>query len=447
MERLPPLPNFPDEIDPTVNSATTPQPEPERKRLLEYSKRAGVALDEWFKGDFSSSPSIDKFDALTALNQGSPFSHVQAYLVARKLHDEGQPKEKVAEALNPAEADVNIKDNIAYLKAAGLYRDDELEDAADAFSALARKFPHSEKREAALFMAALAIMKTSLAYTPTSGDEAHLHEDGKKERHEVTIDDAWREAFAGFKRVMAEYPRGRYFNDARGWIAYLMLRKDDRAAALVEYYRMLSDQSDQSAQLEAIRSLEMVRHHATDAELSRVELQLADEPQVALTYAYYSIFNDSLDPADVSYPEFEDINDANGVYDAQASSRLHNREIREWEKNRTDAGHQIVYRILTFSRRLMDQYPKLAVGGAFALRAAEASLELSKNEDAVRFAQRALQSGAQNNERAETLWTIGVAEHRLKHFASARKNLETLIRDYPKSNLIEGARRLLAMVA
>jgi TolA-binding protein len=445
MERLPPLPNFPDAIDTTENSSKTEEPGVEQKRLLEYSKRAGVALDEWFKGDFSSSPSIDKFDALTALNQGSPFSHVQAYLLARKLHDEGQPKERVEEAVSLAEADVNLKDNIAYLKAAGLYRDDELEDAADAFSALARKFPHSEKREVALFMAALAIMKTSLAYTPTGGDEAHLHEEGGT-RHEVTIDDAWRAALAGFKRVMAEYPRGRYFNDARGWIAYLMLRKDDRAAALVEYYRMLSDQRDESARWEAVRSLGMVRHHATDEELSRVEEQLADEPQVALTYAYHSIFNYSVDPG-LAYPSWETVNDAYGTYDSDATIRRRDEKIYAWKKNRAAIGRQTTEHVLAFSRRLMDRYPKLAVGGVFALRIAEASLQLGNNDDAVRFAQRALQSGLQNNERAQTLWTIGVAEHRLQHFASARKNLEMLIRDYPKSDLITGARRLLAMAA
>src|SRR5262249_15126613 len=148
----------------------------------------------------------------------------------------------------------------------------------------------------------------------------------------------------------------------------------------VEYYRMLSDQSDESAQLEAIRSLKAVRHHATDGELSRVEMELADEPQVALTYAYYSIFNDSLDPADLSYPDFEEINDANGDYNAKASSRLHNERVREWDKNRADTGRQTVYRILTFSRRLMNRYPKLAVGGAFALRAAEASLEFGTTD-------------------------------------------------------------------
>lgn len=293
-------------------------------------------------------------------------------------------------------------------------------------------------------MAALSIMKTSLAYTPATGDEAGEGE--REKRDEVPIDDAWHAAVAGFKRVMTEYPRGRYFNDARGWVAYLMLRKDDRAAALVEYYRLLSDPADENARLEAACSLKLVRHHATDEELSRVEAQIADEPQVALTYAYHSLFNYSINP-DSSEPDFESINDANGQYDAETSSRLHAEKIRDWKKAQAAVGRRIVERILTFSRHLMDRHPKLAVGSAFALRAAEASLELGNNEDAVRFANRALQSGVQRNYRAQTLWTIGVAEHNLKHFVSARRNLETLLRDYPDSGLTTGARRLLAIVA
>src|SRR5262249_29035963 len=161
-------------------------------------------------------------------------------------------------------------------------------------------------------------------------------------------------------------------------------------------------QGDEGAQLEAASSLEMVRHHATDEELSRVEQELADEPQVALAYAYHSIFNYSIDAGTLSYPDFEEINDSYGVYDSAASSRRHKQKIREWERNRAEIGRQAVQRILTFSRRLLDRYPKLAVGGAFALRVAESSLELDNNDDALRFGQRALHSSLQNNERAET---------------------------------------------
>ena len=468
MGRLPPLPSLADqtndnyelgekhsrEVDGIWESAAVFEKDgkvtEQLNRLLEYLKRTGSARNRWFDPadrEHRRNAGIDKIDALSALNQGSPPARVQAYLTARSLHDRDKPWEEIEKALGPAVSDINLQDNVAYLKAARLYRDEDLEEAARAFSALARKYPHSEKREAALFMAALSTMKTSLAYTPTSGDEAHLHEGENGERHEVTIDDAWRTAYTGFKRVMREYPRGRYFNDARGWLAYLSLRNDDRAAALVEYYRLLSDPNDENARLEAAASLKMVRHHATEEELSRVEEQLADEPRVALTYAYHSIFNFSIDPDSSTGPDWVEINDAHGTYDAEASSRLHQEKIRVWENTRAAVGRKAVERVLSFSRRLMDRYPKLAVGGAFASRVAEANLQLGNNDDAVRFAQRALQSGLQNNERAQTLWTIGVAEHRRQRFASARNYLETLIRDYPKSELITGARRLLAMVA
>src|ERR1041384_2127901 len=55
MERLPPLPDFPNETDSTETSSTTEEVAAERKQLVEYSKRAGVALDEWLKpGDLTS---------------------------------------------------------------------------------------------------------------------------------------------------------------------------------------------------------------------------------------------------------------------------------------------------------------------------------------------------------------------------------------------------------
>lgn len=440
------------EVDGFWDAATAFEKEGKLKdegdRLVLYLKQTEVARHLWFNPTDRESRrngAVDKLDALTALAHGSSSSRVQAYLTARTLYDQHGPDEEIESALSQAATDVSLKDNVAYLRAARLYRDETFEEAAEAFKALARQYPRSEKREAAMFMAAVATMKTSLAYTPTSADEAHLHEGEEDKRHKVEIDDAWRAALAGFKRVMAEYPRGRYFNDARGWVAYLMLRADDRAKAMIEYYRLLSDERDENARTEAAVSLEMVRHHATDDELSRVESEIADEPRVALTYAYHSIFNYSIDPGPVDL-DYESVNDAEGNYDPEASRKLHNEQLREVNKSRGELTQETLERVLAFSRRLMERYPSLAIGSAFAIRAAEASIELDKNDDAVRFAQRALHSGVQNDDRAQALWTIGVAEHRLKHFAAARKSLEMLIRDYPKSDLVKDAHRLLAIV-
>jgi TolA-binding protein len=104
-------------------------------------------------------------------------------------------------------------------------------------------------------------------------------------------------------------------------------------------------------------------------------------------------------------------------------------------------------RVLAFSQRLIRRYPNLATGGAFALRAAEASLELGDNEAAVQFARRAIQSHVVGEERSQALWINGVGEHRLRHFEVARKNLEALLKEYPKSRIVESARRMLAMIA
>ena len=118
-----------------------------------------VQRDVWFNPadrEHRRNAAIDKLDALTALDRGSPVSRVQAYLTARTLQDQDKPSDEVESALNKATSDANLKDNIAYLKAAFLYREEMFEEAAQAFGAIARKYPHSEKREAALFMSAIA---------------------------------------------------------------------------------------------------------------------------------------------------------------------------------------------------------------------------------------------------------------------------------------------------
>ena len=81
------------------------------------------------------------------------------------------------------------------------------------------------------------------------------------------------------------------------------------------------------------------------------------------------------------------------------------------------------------------------------MRAAQASEELDDNEAATSLAGRALQNRLSGADRAQALWTLGVAQYRLRRFVDARKSLTTLVRDYPNGRLIEGARRQLAMIA
>ena len=415
------------------------------KEYLQETTTLGYIYDPTERQQRRNS-AIDLLDALSALDHGSKPSRVQAYLWARRSHDE-KAYAGIQSALNEIGNDVRLKDNAAYLLAAQLYQQGKYAEAARDFNAVIRRYPQSEKREAALFMTAVATMKTSVAFTPTSGDEAHLHEyDSEEAPHPVEIDKPWREALAGFERVMLQYPRGRYFDEARGWKAYLLLRKGDRAGALVEYYRLLADKQNRNTQIDATFSLGLVRHHASDEEMMRVEQQIAGEPEVALAYAYHDIYNYSIDPGADS-PPYEEVKDWQGNYDAQASQIRNNELEAEWRSKREKITKDQRTRIVAFSRRLMERYPTLRLGGAFALRASQASLELDQNEAAAKFSRRALQSRLNTDERMQALWVLGVAEHRLKHFSSARESFKTLLRDYPNSELTEGARRHLAMSA
>ena len=136
-------------------------------------------------------------------------------------------------------------------------------------------------------------------------------------------------------------------------------------------------------------------------------------------------------------------------YDAKGTDSEGDYDDREteWKTKRENITKGERTRIVAFSRRLMDRYPTLRLGGAFALRAAQASLELDQNENASQFTRRALQGRLNAAERSQALWVLGVAEHRLKHFSSARDSFNTLLHDYPDSELAEGARRNLAMAA
>jgi TolA-binding protein len=422
----------------------------DRELLDQYLERTQIARNIWFNATNRQqrrNSAIDRLDALTALGKGSRTSNIGAYLNARRIFDSDKPvAEEIQRSLDVIQSDVNLKDNAAYLKAAELYRQEKFAEAAQAFRAIARQYPKSEKREASLFMAAVATMKTSGTYSPTSGDEAHLHENEPPTHPGTSVDKAWRDAFAGFKSLIAEYPRGRYFNDARGWLAYLMLRNSDRAGALVEYYCLLADKHEENSRIEATFSLTLVRHHASDEEITRVERELERQPDAALAYAYHNIYNYAIDPSP-SYPPYEEIRDSEGKYDYEAS-RIRREDLeREWQRKRVLITREELSRVLAFSLRLMKSYPKLEVGGAFALRAAQASVELGNSEAAAQFARRAMHCRINDDERAQALWTLGVAEHRLQHFGPARKSFQTLLKDYPKSHLNSGARRSLAMIA
>lgn len=425
-----------------------------RTLLRDYLARTQVGRDGWPEPTNRQSrrnSAIDRLDAMTALEHGARLESVRAYLAARRVYDlsnviDDDAEAEVQRALASVPREESLRDNVAYLRAALHYWHEDYSEAAAAFANLARRYPQSEKREGALYMAALSAMKMSNSYTGMSGDEAHLRAGASErvasgeavadgERAQTSIeeccDDAWAKARAAFKALVEKYPRGRYAADARGWLAYLSLRANDRAGALTEYYRLLGDREDRNARIEAAVSLTLVRHHATESEMQRVEAELEDEPAAALAYAYHNIYNYAINPGcqlNYSYPQSE--------WDAKIE------EARVDELRRAE-----LKRVAAFASRLMERYPHAPVSGNFAVRLAGANLELGENRLASEQAGRALLLNVQGEERARALWLKGVAEHRLRHFESARRTLSILVDENPKGEMTEGARRLLAMVA
>jgi TolA-binding protein len=464
-----------------------------RDLLREYlEKTASRYTSYWYEMEDRQArrnSALDRLDALTALDKGVSLSALQSYLEARRAYDtwlsnssnssspantdqNSQSSQeidalaaKVRQAIDAVSAADALKDNVAYLRAAFLYRLGEMDQAARDFGALAARYPHSEKREAAMFMFAVIKMKQSSSFINASGDLAHLQLSHKLEQSRaeymkrsnqtdaaetipeppaIARDAAWLAARAGFLRLIREYPHGRYGRDARGWLAHLDLRAGDRAGAMVEYYRLLGDEEDEAGRVEAAVSLSLVRHHASESEMRLVEAELSDEPAAALAYAYHNIYNYAVDPGCQLGDYTEEEEEESSAVSAEEAWKI-KEQVRE---NRARAiERRELSRIASFATRMMRRYPGARVGGGFALRIAQANLESGENKSALLMAGRALKIGVEAEERDRALWVKGVAEHRLHKYDDARKSLGLLIAENPRGTLTAGARRLLAMAA
>lgn len=418
-----------------------------RGLLGQYLEATEPARDSWLaqeKRQPRRNSATDRLDALAALDGGAGacVRAVQSYLDSRRAFDAAAPAGEVLRRLDTVPARCGLDDNVAYLRAATSYREGDYAGAADAFARVAARYPRGEKREAALYMAAVATMKTSGSFTGTSGDQAHLLSSIRRDDSLQTgveegpplaecCDAAWREARDAFTRYLARHPRGRYAADARGWVAYLRLRDNDRAGALAEYYRLLGDEADRNARLSAAFSLTLVRHHATDEEMRRVEAELEDEPAAALAYAYHNLYNYAVNPGCASSYDYPD-----NEWEARTE------EERKDSVLRTESA-----RVAAFASRLMRRYPRAGFSSGFALRAAAANLELGENRSAAEQAGLALSLAARGTERDRALWVKGVAQYRLRDYDGARLTLSALAAENPGGELTEGARRLVAMAA
>lgn len=428
----------------------------EAQLLKEYLQRTKYVRDYYFGPKHwqeRRNTAFDKLDALSALKHGSKPEAVKSYLEVRQKFYEAtiviptaqeqadtkiyESETSVLELLEKGTTDRNLKDNFAYLRAAVLYRELKLNEAQNAFDTVAH-LPNSEKREVASFMAAVCAMKQSSTFVATSGDDAHRNEEwNSNDKNQESLpknnccDEAWRDAKARFTKHLKDYPQGKHSNNARGWLAHLYLRSGDRASALAEYYRLLGQQTDPSARVEAVVSLSLSRPHATESEMDQVESLLAYEPAAGLAYAYHNIYNYAIDPR---CPMMD-------FYPGE------NEEQSEVDKKRISKEGAALARVTKFATQMMQQYPHSKVSGNFALRVAQANLEIGDNSVARKLVQKALELGVSGEEREQALLAKGFAEHRMKDFGAARKTLKGYVNSYPQGEFTEDAHRLLAMVA
>jgi TolA-binding protein len=410
---------------------------------------------------------FDQLDAL-ASHGGAGSAAVVAYLEARRAYDAWRPEpdsgreedsaergrraEEVRALLGRVARGVGLDDNVAYLLAGVTAREGsaDTDEAAHAFEAVAVKFPRSEKREAALFSAAMLHLRASrggLNGSDAAADEAGSYATtGEVGPH--LRDRDWTEAARLFRRVLREHARGRYAADARGWLAYLHLRAGETAEGLAEYYRALADAPDDAARAEALRSLRLVRPVATGDDLARLESLLEGEPRAALAYAYHSVYNFALRGGlDV------EVEDEENPYHYCRGTGGCAKEFYSWEaaerRRRLESAEQReLARVAEFAARMMRRHGSAGYGAGFAVRVAAVKLELGESGAARELARRSLAARpASDDERAAALWVRGVAEYRLRDYASARRTLAGLAEEFPHGDFAEGARRYVALAA
>jgi len=386
----------------------------------------------------------DMLDALTALKQGSKPAAVKIYLDARNTLWFQTSSPGTEELIEQAANDRNLKDNADYLRAALLSRQEKKEDALSAFEQHVVKYPYSEKNEAALYM--IAKLKMEASYSFSHEDCGIEGKDLRDEELDPSViepkekcqDENWNAALETFRSLMQKYPRGRYYDDARGWLAFLYKRGGERVMSLAEYYRMLGHPTKRAVRIEAKKSLQIIGHEYDDATLDGVEELIADDVNTSLAYSYHRIYNHAIDLTTARIDPW-------CCYGENEGQQRRDEETRV--KNARESGRRELSRIAAFTTAMMKRYPNSRVSGGFVVRVAEANLESENYADAQTFASKALSVGVRDDLRAEALWIKGSAEHHQNNLRHARSTFQTLISEFPMNRLTEGAQRLLAMTA
>lgn len=379
---------------------------------LETEKSLRSSSDYYYSHkNFDYNSAIDRLDALTALNQDASKKAVVAYLSARRVYDSLSNFDEVRKLLDEVPHHASLDDNVAYLRAGVLFKTCQYKESSNAFSDLIKQYPRSEKREASLYMFALSTLKRSKTWQQESSTFSPIKE---------SVDDEALRAYQLFERVMREYPKGSFYNDARGWLGFISLRKGDISNAVAQYFRMLSDPNDKPARIEGLSSLRLSFNDLNSEEILKLENELKDEPQAVLAYVYYVLYNFDVTPG---YYSDEEFCVRKGIKDSATQT------------------------IVDSAMRMMKRFPNAQINGAFALRIAQANLENENSNDALTFATKALRVGVSGQERLNSLWVKGVAEHRLQKYKDAKTTLKTLISESTDDHFKMRTRILLALAA
>ncbi|MBI5367265.1 MAG: hypothetical protein HZA54_09525 [Planctomycetes bacterium] len=181
----------------------------------------------------------DRVELLGSLKGGENPEEIVAYL---KAAADGE-----VEVLKRIEnAGTFLSDNAAYALALIEFEKSNFGTAIELFDGFARRFPDSEKRDAAAYRAARGRLAAAWANP--------VHQDRE-------IDDALR----GFDRYLGGCPQGAYRAEALGWQAFLLYRHDvylpsrrawsSAADAIRIYLRILDDAALHSMFVPAVQSL------------------------------------------------------------------------------------------------------------------------------------------------------------------------------------------------
>ncbi len=384
-----------------------------------------------------SSSSISLHPSTEALLDNSTVNAENVAPVAVPANYQVQRREAALAKLKTIHPPRSLQDNYAYLKAAILYKLVRFDEALAGFQDVAFKYPKSEKREAAMYMASVVSMKISAREAkPDCGVSIGSNEADRSHRRATCQNGYWLAAVVSMNQLVKDYPHGKLTYATYENRAYLFRLGGELALGLADYYRMLGHPSDVEVRLKAKNILRLMgEDFGTELILDQIEEELADEPTAALAYAYHRIYNHAVDYSYASPSHYDDDD-----YDA-------NQKDEERVKESLNKGHGELRRVINFTTKLIQKYPGANVSSGFVLRIAQAQIELQNFKEALQFSNKALNLGVTGHLKAEALWIKGSTEHSLKNFKTARSSFSRLITEFPQSHLSEGARRLLAMNA